>query len=86
MKKFLALSLLLSLTTLTVFAWADEDEGDDGWIEQPPRQNIGAFDANGTFYAPAGEGYINTRDGTLYVPAGPNGVINTRTGEFIPTN
>ena len=40
----------------------------------------------GEFYAPAGNGYVGTRDGTFFAPAGPNGVTNTRTGEFIPVN
>jgi hypothetical protein len=39
----------------------------------------------GEYYAPAGSGYVG-RDGIYYAPAGPSGVINTRTGEFIPTN
>lgn len=42
--------------------------------------------STGEFYAPAGQGYVSTRNGTYYTPAGPNGVIDTRTGQFIPTN
>jgi len=40
----------------------------------------------GEALAPISPGYVGTRDGTYYAPAGPSGVINTRTGEFIPTN
>jgi len=32
----------------------------------------------------AGPGYVGTQDGTYYAPAGPKGVVNTKTGEFIP--
>ncbi len=49
------------------------------------RYNRGAINPRtGEYYAPAGRGYIGTRDGTYYEPAGPAGVINTRTGEFMP--
>ncbi len=40
----------------------------------------------GEFLAPAGPGYVGTRDGRLYVPAGPSGIIDTRTGQFIPVH
>ena len=40
----------------------------------------------GEHYTPSGPGYVGTRDGTYYAPAGPNGVINTKTGQFIPTH
>lgn len=51
----------------------------------PP--NVGAINPRtGEFYAPAGQGYVGTRDGTYYAPAGPSGVIDTRTGQFIPTH
>ncbi|AMK24907.1 tetratricopeptide repeat protein [Sphingobium sp. TKS] len=47
--------------------------------------NNGAVDVRtGRYYAPAGAGYVNTQNGTYYAPAGPNGVIDTRTGAFIP--
>jgi len=47
--------------------------------------NAGAINTRtGEFLAPAGEGYVGTRDGRFYTPAGPNGVIDTRTGQFIP--
>ena len=39
----------------------------------------------GEFLAPAGNGYVSTRNGTFYTPAGSNGITNTRTGQFIPT-
>lgn len=38
----------------------------------------------GELYVPSGAGYVGTQDGTYYAPAGPNGVIDTRTGQFIP--
>jgi hypothetical protein len=59
-----------------------------GAANTPPTPRPGMFNnVTGEFYAPAAGGdYIGTRDGTLYTPAGPNGVINTRTGEFIPTH
>ncbi len=40
----------------------------------------------GEFLAPAGPNYVGTRDGRLYVPAGPSGIIDTRTGQFIPVH
>ena len=47
----------------------------------------GAFNPqSGEHYSSAGPGYVSDRDGTYYAPAGPNGVINTRTGAFIPTH
>lgn len=47
----------------------------------------GAFNPqSGEHYSSAGPGYVSDRDGTYYAPAGPNGVINTRTGTFIPTH
>lgn len=39
---------------------------------------------SGEFLAPVGGGFVGTRDGRLYVPAGPNGIIDTRTGQYIP--
>lgn len=51
------------------------------------KQNRGAINPRtGEFYAPAGDGYVSTRNGTYFTSAGPNGVINTRTGEFVPTH
>jgi len=48
--------------------------------------NAGAIDVRtGQYYAPAGTGYVNTQNGTYYTPSGPNGVVDTRTGAFIPT-
>ena len=49
--------------------------------------NAGAINPyTGEFYAPAGDGYVGTKDGTFYAPAGPNGVTNTRTGQFVPVH
>ena len=31
-----------------------------------------------------GPNYVGTRSGTVYMPVGPNGVINPRNGSFIP--
>lgn len=58
-------------------------------VHAPPtavtQNNNGAINpVTGEYYAPAGQGYVGTRDGTYYAPAGPNGVIDTRTGKFIP--
>lgn len=47
----------------------------------------GLIDSNsGQYMAPAAGGYIDPRNGTFYAQSGPNGVVNTRTGEFIPTH
>lgn len=41
----------------------------------------------GEMLNPTGGGhYVGTRDGRLYAPAGPNGIIDTRTGQFVPTH
>jgi len=49
--------------------------------------NTGAVNpVTGEYYAPAGRGYVGTRDGTYYAPAGTNGMIDTRTGQFIPVH
>jgi len=51
------------------------------------RNNAGAINVTtGEYLAPAGSGYVGTRDGTYYAPAGSHGIIDTRTGTFIPTN
>lgn len=53
--------------------------------EEKHRVNHGAINPfTGEFLAPAGDGYVGTRDGTYYTPAGSHGIINTRTGEFSP--
>lgn len=46
----------------------------------------GGVDSNGAYYAPAGPNMVNSQTGTVYVPAGDNGYINTQTGEFVPAN
>jgi len=49
--------------------------------------NTGAVNpVTGEYYAPSGRGYVGTRDGTYYAPAGPNGMIDTRSGQFIPVH
>lgn len=41
----------------------------------------------GEMLNPTGGGhYVGSRDGRLYAPAGPNGIIDTRTGRFVPTH
>jgi hypothetical protein len=37
----------------------------------------------GEFFAPRGKGFVSTKDGTFYAPAGPFGLVNTKTGEFL---
>jgi hypothetical protein len=41
---------------------------------------------SGQYMAPAAGGYTDPRNGTFYAQSGPNGVVDTRTGEFIPTH
>lgn len=41
---------------------------------------------SGQYMPPAAGGYTDPRNGTFYAQSGPNGVVNTRTGEFIPTH
>jgi len=49
----------------------------------PPMTNT----ATGEPLIPSGGGhYTGTWDGRLYAPAGPNGIIDTQTGQFIPTH
>jgi len=63
----------------------DEPLGAQGKPLSHPQMPTGAVDPRtGTFYAPAGEGLVNTKDGRYLSPAGPNGYIDTRTGEFVP--
>lgn len=51
------------------------------------RSGAGAINPEtGEYLTPSGGGYIGTRDGRYYAPAGPNGVIDTQTGRFIPNN
>jgi len=42
--------------------------------------------SNGEYFASSGAGYTSTRNGTFYAQSGPNGVTDTRTGQFIPIN
>jgi len=50
--------------------------------------SAGLIDTRTGQYNPAvgGGHFINPRNGTLYAPAGPNGVIDTRSGQFIPVH
>lgn len=51
-------------------------------VESPGRS--GAFNpSTGEFYPASGPGYVNGRDGTYYAQAGPNGAVNTRTGQIV---
>lgn len=51
---------------------------------QYPRQHDRpAVDSRGRVYAPAGSGYVG-QDGSYYAPAGPNVVVDPRTGQVIP--
>ena len=45
-----------------------------------------AASASPLFLNRAGPGTYSDRNGDIYTQAGPHGVINTRTGEFSPTN
>jgi hypothetical protein len=60
---------------------------DHGFIPPitPNINNGNIITTTGELLIPAGEGHIGTRDGTYYTPAGPNGIIDTRTGQFLPT-
>jgi hypothetical protein len=40
--------------------------------------------ATGETLVPVGRNYVGARSGTLYVPAGPKGVIDPRSGRFMP--
>lgn len=42
--------------------------------------------ASGQYMPPAAGGYTDPRNGIFYAQSGPNGVVNTQTGEFIPTH
>lgn len=52
-------------------------------FQPPPRGTTNV--TTGEFLAPIGPNFVGTRNGTVFVPAGPNGLINTRTGRFVPT-
>lgn len=51
-----------------------------------PAIPTGRFDQNGNFYAPGAGGELIGSDGRVLTPAGPNGYIDTRTGQYIPAN
>ena len=51
-----------------------------------PRASLGVTTSYGEVFMPSGTGFVGTRDGTYYAPSGPNGVIDTRTGQYIPVN
>lgn len=52
------------------------------------RSGPGAVDDQGGVFArdPGSGNLIDTRSGSVFVPAGPNGYIDTRTGQFHPAN
>lgn len=55
--------------------------------QNAPRRarNSGAINpVTGEHYPSSGNGYVNPRDGRFYAPAGPSGVVDTKTGQFIP--
>lgn len=62
-------------------------------VEQPP-SSIGVSPSSrrlmdvssGQYMSPAAGGYTDPRNGTFYAQSGPNGVVNTTTGEFIPSH
>jgi hypothetical protein len=45
----------------------------------------GALDASGRYYPPMGRGFMDPSSGTVFAPAA-GGFVNTRTGEYIPTD
>jgi hypothetical protein len=82
------LALTLMLVGSTSLTRAGEPDS-HGFVYNPGRANGGGNLVNprtGEVMVPTGPNYTGTRDGTVYVPAGPHGVIDTRSGRFVPTN
>ncbi|KGS64542.1 hypothetical protein X979_2029 [Burkholderia pseudomallei MSHR7527] len=86
MKRTIIAAALL-LTVASVHAqWSENQQDYRVPVQQdyqPPMQT-GAFDTQGTYYAPAGpNGLINTQSGA-YMSCAPGGCVNTQTGQFLP--
>jgi hypothetical protein len=76
--------LTLAFLSLTALAFAQQDQ--PGTVLIP--NGGGTVDNYGrTYTAPAVPHgpVVEPQTGTVYAPAGPNGYVNTRTGQFIPT-
>jgi len=81
MKRIVLALVFLSLAAL---AFAQQDQPGTVLI---PNGNGGMVDNYGRTYTgpavPQGP-IVEPQTGTVYAPAGPNGYVNTRTGQFIP--
>jgi hypothetical protein len=68
----------------------DDDSASKRWMQQQQQHGLslggdsqGATNARtGEHLNPAGDGY--TAGGTYYIPSGPDGVVNSRKGEYSP--
>mgnify|MGYP001172763248 CR=1 FL=1 len=78
------LVLALAFLSLSALAFAQENQPGTVFI---PNGGGGMVDNYGHTYtgAPVPQAPItDPQTGTVYAPAGPNGYVNTRTGQFIP--
>lgn len=63
---------------------AGSRQGRGAYVREPSENQRPVVNPrNGQVYAPAGQGYVGS-DGRYFAPAGPNAVVDTRTGQVIP--
>lgn len=77
--------LTLAFLSLSALAFAQNNQPGTVFI---PNGSGGMVDNYGRNYTGAPTPQTPVTDpqtGTVYAPAGPNGYVNTRTGQFIPT-
>jgi hypothetical protein len=82
------LALILISTGLVSFASAGEINPQGFFGSQNKGYDRGNLvnPQTGEVIVPTGPNYTGTQDGRVYVPAGPHGVIDTRSGRYVPTN
>ena len=79
--------IILTLAFLFLAAWAFAQQDQPGTVFIP-NGNGGMVDNYGRAYTgtPVPQApVVEPQTGTVYAPAGPNGYVNTQTGQFIPS-
>lgn len=83
-----ALYIGMIIALLAMAAWPATlraaDSLDKERQAQAQRFSPGAIDNRGNYYTRSGPGVVDPKDGVYYAPAGKNGYVNTKTGEFTP--
>lgn len=96
MRNGLAMLVMAAVMTWGPAAWGFEDDpygpsrerdGDRYGTFTRVNPDVSVDSYGGTFARDRGTGVmVDPRDGRVFAPAGPNGYIDTRTGQFYPAN